>query len=118
LSNDKKAAVLVFVVVTALLGIPTLLTIRPFVQPHIKAPAYISPAGCPSVKWGSISGHIPHACAAKEYEFTEWKKYGFTGFGRGGGSKFYRIGNDVVQIVCNSSEKCIHRAIVYNVFYQ
>ncbi|WP_420381390.1 hypothetical protein [Novosphingobium sp.] len=91
-----------------------------FKPPHIKAPPYVPPPGCPKVilSWDHAAGNgIPKACFVKEYEFTEAKKYGFPSMMERNGD-YYRIGNDVVKVNCGFDEKCHFSIFFLGVFHQ
>ena len=101
------------------------ITHKPFVHPHIKTSAYIAPPGCPlisrEVRYNPKE--IPCACAAKQYEFADAEKYGFVYLTRRN-HKFYRIGNDAVEIekagklFLVGRELCFPGNYVTNIFYQ
>ena len=118
LSHNTKIFFWTFAIAAILVGGPILLFNKPFVQPHIKSPLYVPPRGCPITKIKMLPMEMPRACAAKEYEFSEASKYGFVSFERGGDSKFYRIGNDIVQIICYHTGECVRGNIIAGAFYQ
>jgi hypothetical protein len=101
------------------------ITHKPFVQPHIKAPAYVPPRGCPWARGKDISNstEISCSCAAKQYEFGDSKKYGLTFLTRRD-HKFYRFWNDVIEIERAGhfpfigKDVCIPGNYVSDAFYQ
>lgn len=88
-----------------------------FVQPHIKADAYIAPRDCPLVRYEAGADAISCACAAKNYKFTEANKYGFTYLARRNNA-YYRIGNDAVEIAEYAQGICTRHMVVHGVFHQ
>lgn len=105
-----------FVTITAVGGGITVLSQKPFSQPHIKAPPYVAPSGCLVPNYHLGVGGIPCPCADKKYYFEEAGSYGFVFYSRGGG--YFRVGNDAVDITGNSASGCRYNAVVFNTFYQ
>jgi hypothetical protein len=117
--NNKKYAIWIFVVVTIFGGGLAILTRTPFIQPHIKAPLYSPPNGCPYPPASRYWDKIPQACAAPIYEFHDTSKYGFEFLGKNTeNSSFYRVGNDAVQITCRSVGQCSVERTYHDVFFQ
>ena len=100
---------------------------RPFVHPHLKAEPFVWPVGCPARPYAHlyITEHqrfIPSACVQDRNIFGDADKYGFRWYGRGP-RKYYRIGNDVVELGCSDlisaiSASCSASDAIENVFYQ
>ena len=74
-----------------------------FFKPHaiqqigVAAP-YVWPAGCPQREYKKFD-QIPSACAADQYSMGGGQNYGFYS-GHKGGTNYFRIGNDAIDISC------------------
>ncbi len=106
----------------------------PYVNAYIKGEPYVWPAGCTenSIITSSVESlgitftntSAPKACANEKYSADEIAyQYGFRQSPyyhsvKGGGGKFYRIGNDVVELSCGYWETCSVRNKFSGVFYQ
>jgi hypothetical protein len=87
------------------------------IQPHIKAPAYVWPAGCEKKKY-SYDNSISMACKNVNYLFNEFKlaHYNLPYFGRG--NDYYRVDDDLILMQCNFQNSCSVSFVVKNSFYQ
>jgi hypothetical protein len=66
----------------------------------IDAPTYIWSSGCPNTYESKlvVQNIIPCGCANERYRISNYSGLGIIKSGRGS-ARFYRIGNDVVQLV-------------------
>lgn len=89
----------------------------PFVNPHLKVPAYTSPLGCPYHPYDYGAGKLPCSCAAEKYKFPDASKYGFLYLGRQD-NEYYRIGNDAVEISKLDDDDCWYDHVEFGIFHQ
>ena len=72
-------------------------------HPHIKAPTFSWPAGCPKIDY-PLTGEISRACVVNALPMSIPKKFGLSMVRS---NPYYRIGNDMIEIQCNyRSEYC------------
>lgn len=86
---------------------------KPFVNPKIKAEAYVWPQGCEERKYKN-QDEIPPECENDRYYIGNGREFGWS---RAPGG-YYRVGNDAVQVVClfYDQSSCTVNRIVNDVF--
>ena len=92
----------------------------PFVNPHIRAEAFVWPEGCLNDKHGGY-GKIPRACVLERNRILRWWRYGFNTIGRNP-APYYRVGNSAIEISCaetpDGSRYCNSYLRYSDVYYQ
>lgn len=91
----------------------------PFVNPHIKAEAFVWPRGCPKGVHGGI-GNMPRACILEKNPIPKWWRYGFKTVGRIP-SPYYRVGNSAVEVECPknlANDSCAEYLGYPDIYYQ
>jgi len=101
-------------------GLPALIWIfvdasQPRIKVPVQAPPYTWSADCPEAEYKE-DDTIPAGCKRDEYEIQNWRDYPTIAFAPRH-QTFYRVGNDIDEIVCGTS-RCQVNQTLRNAFKQ
>jgi hypothetical protein len=82
---------------------------RPTIKAPVQAPPYVWSADCPEADYKQFNA-IPSGCARSEYEVRNWRDYPHIS-NSARHLAFYRVGNDIDEIVCGWSRCQVNRTL-------